>query len=45
LEIAKPMTRLLEKGKDFEWTKDFTTTPILILPDIMKKFDIYCNAS
>jgi hypothetical protein len=21
-KIAKPMTRLLEKGKDFEWTKD-----------------------
>jgi hypothetical protein len=50
------MTRLLEKGKMFEWTRDcqasfeellkrLMTEPILILPDISKKFDIYCDAS
>jgi hypothetical protein len=51
-KIAKPMTRLLEKGKAFEWTQDcqasfgklkkrLTTTLILTLSDISKKFDIY----
>jgi hypothetical protein len=55
-KIAKPMTRLLEKNKDFDWTaecqvsfeelkKRLTSAPILILPDITKKFDIYCDAS
>jgi hypothetical protein len=54
-KIAKPMTRLLEKGKVFKWTQDcqecflelkkrLTTMPILILPDLSKKFDIYCDA-
>jgi hypothetical protein len=55
-KIAKPMTRLLEKNKDFDWTeecqasfeelkKQLTSAPVLILPDITKKFDIYCDAS
>jgi hypothetical protein len=55
-KIAKPMTRLLEKNKDFDWTegcqssfeelkKQLTLAPVLILPDITKKFDIYCDAS
>jgi hypothetical protein len=55
-KIAKPMTRLLEKNKDFDWTegcqasfeelkKQLTSTLVLILPDITKKFDIYCDAS
>jgi hypothetical protein len=55
-KIAKPMTQLLEKGKVFKWTQDcqagfeelkkhLTTTPVLILPDLSKKFDIYCDAS
>jgi hypothetical protein len=55
-KIAKPMTRLLEKDKDFDWTEEcqvsfeelkkrLTSTPVLILPDITKKFDIYCDAS
>jgi hypothetical protein len=54
--IAKPMALLLEKGKLLEWMKDcqnsfkklkkrLITTPVLILLDISKKFDIYCNAS
>jgi hypothetical protein len=55
-KIAKPMTNLLEKNKDFEWTvecqasfqelkKCLTSTPVLVLPDLTKKFDIYCDAS
>jgi hypothetical protein len=55
-KIAKPMTRLLEKNKDFDWTEEcqasfeelkkrLTSAPVLILPDITKKFDIYCDAS
>jgi hypothetical protein len=53
---AKPMTRLLEKGKEFKWTQDcqgsfeelkkrLRTSPVLVLPDLSKKFDIYCDAS
>jgi hypothetical protein len=55
-KIAKPMTRLLRKNKDFDWTEEcqtsseelkkrLTSAPVLILPDITKKFDIYCDAS
>jgi hypothetical protein len=55
-KIAKPMTRLLEKNKDFDWTEEclasfeelkkrLTSAPVLILPDITKKFNIYCDAS
>jgi hypothetical protein len=55
-KIAKPMTRLLEKDKDFDWTEEcqvsfeelkkrLTSAPVLILPDITKKFDIYYDAS
>jgi hypothetical protein len=55
-KIAKPMTRLLEKNKDFNWTEEcqasfeelkkrLTSAPMLILPDISKTFDIYCDAS
>jgi hypothetical protein len=50
------MTRLLEKNKDFDWTEEcqvsfeelkkrLTSAPVLILPDITKKFNIYCDAS
>jgi hypothetical protein len=55
-KIAKPMTKLLEKNKAFEWTREcqasfeelkkrLTSSPVLILPDLIKKFDIYCDAS
>jgi hypothetical protein len=55
-KIAKPMTKLLEKNKTFEWTKEcqasfeelkkrLTSSPVLILPDLTQKFDIYCNTS
>jgi hypothetical protein len=55
-KIAKPMTRLLEKGRDFKWTPEWqpsfeelkirlTSAPVLILPDVSKTFDIYCDTS
>jgi hypothetical protein len=55
-KIAKTMTKLLEKNKVFEWTKEcqvsfeelkkrLTSSPVLVLPDLTKKFDIYCDAS
>jgi hypothetical protein len=55
-KIAKPMTKLLEKNKAFEWKKEcqasfeelkkrHTSLPVLVLPDLTKKFDIYCDAS
>jgi hypothetical protein len=55
-KLTKPMTRLLEKGKVFKWTHDcqvsfeelkdrLTTALVLVLPDLSKKFDIYCDAS
>jgi hypothetical protein len=55
-KIAKPMTRLLEKDKNFDWTdecqvsfkelkKQLTSAPVLTLPDITKKFNIYSDAS
>jgi hypothetical protein len=50
------MTKLLEKNKDFEWIaecqasfeelrKRLTLATVLVLPDLTKKFDIYCDAS
>jgi hypothetical protein len=55
-KIANPMTRLLEKNNDFDWTEEcqvsfeelkkrLTSAPMLILPNITKQFDIYCDAS
>jgi hypothetical protein len=55
-KIAKPMTKLLEKNKAFEWTtecqasfeelrKRLTSAPVLVLPYLTKKFDIYYDAS
>jgi hypothetical protein len=55
-KIAKPMMKLLEKNKAFEWTtecqasseelgKRLSSAPVLVLPDLTKKFDIYCDAS
>ncbi|KAK1608032.1 hypothetical protein QYE76_031705 [Lolium multiflorum] len=54
--IARPMTQLPKKDKKFEWTAKceesfqqlksrLTTAPILIMPDITKPFDVYCDAS
>jgi hypothetical protein len=55
-KIAKPMMKLLEKNKAFEWTaerqssfeelrKRLTSALVLVLPYLTKKFDIYCDAS
>lgn len=55
-KIARPLTQLLKKEKKFAWTpeceqsfqelkKRLTTTPVLILPDVRKDFEIYCDAS
>jgi hypothetical protein len=55
-KIVKPLTTLLEKGKEFKWDekcqasfeelkKRLTTSPVLIVPDIHKGFDVYCDAS
>nr|XP_051212763.1 uncharacterized protein LOC127330668 [Lolium perenne] len=54
--IARPLTQLLTKDKKFEWTdkceasfqelkQRLVTTPVLTMPDIMKDFDVYCDAS
>jgi ribonuclease HI len=53
---VKPLTTLLEKGKEFKWDekcqasfeelkKRLTTAPVLIMPNIHKGFNVYCNAS
>jgi hypothetical protein len=50
------MTMLLEKNKSFEWIEECQTSfeelkkclisaPVLILTDLTKKFDIYCDTS
>ena len=55
-KISRPMTQLLKKEKKFEWSEDceasfqilkdlLTRAPVLVLPDIHKSFDIYCDAS
>ena len=55
-KIAGPLTNLLKKTKEFEWTPEceqsfqelkqkLTTTPVLALPDISKDFVVYCDAS
>ena len=55
-KIAKPMTSLLEKGKEFKWTEEcqesfdqlrskLMAAPVLIMSDLHKNFDIYCDAS
>jgi hypothetical protein len=55
-KIVRPMMKLLEKNKAFEWTtecqasfeelrKHLTSALILVLSDLTKKFDIYCDTS
>jgi hypothetical protein len=55
-KIVKPLTTLLEKGIEFKWDekcqasfeelkKILTTAPVLIMTDIHKGFDVYCDAS
>jgi hypothetical protein len=56
LKIVKPLTSLLEKGKEFKWDnkcqacfeelkKKLTTAPVLIMLDIHKGFNVYCDVS
>jgi hypothetical protein len=55
-KIVKLLTTLLERDREFKWTsacqssfeelkKRFNTTPVLVMPDLQKSFDIYCDAS
>jgi hypothetical protein len=55
-KIVRPLTTLLKKDREFKWTsacqssfeelkKRLTTTPVLVMPDLQKSFDIYCDAS
>jgi ribonuclease HI len=55
-KILKPLTSLLKKEKKSIWSeacqnsfdelrKRLTTAPVLVMPDIHKSFDIYCDAS
>jgi hypothetical protein len=55
-KIVKPLTSLLEKVKEFKWDEAWqkcfeelkerlTTAPVLIMPNIHKGFDVYCDAS
>jgi hypothetical protein len=55
-KISKPMTKLLEKDKKFEWTlaceasfqelkKRLTTAPVLVMHGMEKPVSIYCDAS
>jgi hypothetical protein len=50
------MMKLLEQNKVFEWTAEYqasfeelrkclTSAPVLVLPDLTKKFNMYCDAS
>jgi hypothetical protein len=54
-KIAKPMTSLLEKGREFKWDekcqdsfdqlkKRLMSPPVLVMPDLQKGLDIYCDA-
>jgi hypothetical protein len=54
--ISKPMTELLEKDKQLEWTPTceasfqelkmrLTTASVLVMPDMEKSFSIYCDVS
>jgi hypothetical protein len=54
-KIAKPMTSLLEKGREFKWDekchdsfdqlkKRLMSPLVFVMPDLQKVFDIYCDA-
>jgi hypothetical protein len=53
-KIAKPMTSLMEKGREFKWDekcqesfdqlKKRLMSPQLVMLDLQKGFDIYCDA-
>jgi hypothetical protein len=54
-KIVKPITSLLEKGREFKWDSKcqdsfdqlmlrLMSPPVLVMPDLQKGFDIYCDA-
>jgi len=54
--LALPLTNLTRKEQNFKWNDDcevsfqelkrrLTYAPILILPNLEKKFEVYCDAS
>jgi hypothetical protein len=54
-KIAKPMTSLLEKGREFKWDEKcqdsfsqlklrLMSPLVLVMPDLQKGLDIYCDA-
>ena len=54
--IARPLTQLLKKETKFLWTpecdrsfeelkKKLTSAPVLILPDVRKDFEVFCDTS
>lgn len=54
--MALPLTQLTQKGKPFVWDlqceenfqalkKKLTTTPVLILPNPIEPFVVYCDVS
>jgi hypothetical protein len=55
-KLVKPISSLLEKGKQFKWDEachkcfkelkeKLTTAPVLVMRYIHKGFDVYCDAS
>jgi hypothetical protein len=55
-KMSKPMTELLKKDQQFEWTpaceasfqelkKRLTTASVLVMPDMEKPLSIYCDVS
>ena len=55
-EISAPLTRLIKKDKRFEWNSEaekafnelkrrMTTSPVLVLPDFRKVFEVQTDAS
>jgi hypothetical protein len=49
------MTSLLKKGREFKWDEKYQDSfdqlkkrlmspPVLVMPDLQKGFDIYCDA-
>jgi hypothetical protein len=54
-KIAKSITSHIEKGREFKWDekcqdsfdqlkKRLMSPPVLVMPDLQKGFDIYCDA-
>ena len=55
-KIVAPLTRLTRKDQPFTWTdkceesfqelkRRLTSAPILVIPDVGKPFEVYCDAS